>query len=81
MDKDTRDSCARLYWDAGVQEYWLVDSREKSFAFDILRRGPSKFLATRKHQGWIKSQVFRHEFKLSKETTKHGVTRFTLEMR
>jgi len=80
VDKDTVQ-LRRLYFDAGVQEYWLVDSREKTFSFDILRRGPSKFLATRKHQGWIKSQVFGREFKLSKETTKHGVSKFTLAMR
>ena len=71
----------RLYWEAGVKEYWLVDSREKSFSFDILRRGPSKFLATRKNQGWLMSQVFGHEFKLTRATTKHGVSKFTLEVR
>jgi Uma2 family endonuclease len=80
VEKDTVD-LRRLYWEAGVQEYWLVDSREKSFAFDILRRGPAKFVATRKHQGWVKSQVFGREFKLSKETTKHGVSKFTLAVR
>ena len=71
----------RLYWEAGVKEYWLVDSREKSFSFDILRRGPSKFLATRKNQGWLMSQVFGHEFKLTRATTKHGVSKFALEVR
>lgn len=70
-----------LYWDAGVREYWLVDSRAKTFAFDILRRGPSKFLATRKHQGWQKSLVFEREFKLTRETTKHNVSKFMLEVR
>jgi Uma2 family endonuclease len=80
VDKDTVQ-LRRLYWDAGVKEYWLVDSREKTFAFDILRRGPTKFVVTRKHQGWLKSQVFGHEFKLSRATTAHGVTRFVLEVR
>jgi Uma2 family endonuclease len=80
VEKDTVQ-LRRLYWEAGVKEYWLVDSREKSFAFDILRRGPSKFLTTRKNQGWLKSQVFGREFKLSRETTKHGVSKFTLEVR
>ena len=80
VEKDTVH-LRRLYYEAGVKEYWLVDSREISFSFDILRRGSSKFLATRKHQGWIKSQVFGREFKLSRETTKHGVSKFTLEVR
>ena len=69
VEKDTVD-LRRLYWEAGVKEYWLVDSREKTFAFDILRRGPAKFLATTQHQGWIKSQVFGREFKLTREMAK-----------
>jgi Uma2 family endonuclease len=80
VEKDTVQ-LRRLYWEAGVKEYWLVDSRAKSFSFDILRRGPSKFLVTRKPQGWVKSQVFGREFKLSKEAAKHGVSKFTLERR
>jgi Uma2 family endonuclease len=80
VEKDTVD-LRRLYWEAGVKEYWLVDSREKTFAFDILRHGAAKFIATRKQAGWAKSQVFGHEFKLTRETTKHGVSKFTLEMR
>jgi Uma2 family endonuclease len=80
VDKDTVQ-LRRLYWEAGVKEYWLVDCREQSLSFDILRRGPMKFLATRKHQGWVKSQVFGREFKLSKDAAKHGVSKFTLEVR
>jgi Uma2 family endonuclease len=80
VEKDTVD-LRRLYWEAGVKEYWLVDSREHSFAFDILRRGPAKFLTTRKHQGWIKSQVFDREFKLTRKIGKHGMTKFILHIR
>ena len=80
VKKDTVD-LLRLCWEAGVKEYWLVDSREKTFSFEILRRGPSGFTATRKRQGWLKSQVFGHEFKLSKDAGKQGVSKFTLEMR
>ena len=80
VTKDTVD-LRRLYWEAGVKEYWLVDCREKQFSFDILRRGATKFVTTRKHQGWLKSQVFGREFKLSRETTKQGVSKFTLEVR
>ena len=80
VGKDTVD-LRRLYWEAGVKEYWLVDSREKSFSFDILRHGAAKYIATRKQAGWVKSQVFGREFKLTRETTKHGVSKFRLEMR
>ncbi len=80
VEKDTVQ-LRRLYWEAGVKEYWLVDSREKHFSFEILRRGAAKFVATRKQQGWVKSQVFGREFKLARQTTKQGLTKFTLEVR
>jgi Uma2 family endonuclease len=80
VEKDTVH-LRRLYWEAGVKEYWLVDGREASFSFDILRRSATKYVATRKHQGWMKSQVFGYEFKLTRELTKHGVSKFTLAMR
>jgi Uma2 family endonuclease len=80
VDKDTVQ-LRRLYWEADVKEYWLVDSRESSFSFDILRQGPTKYIATRKHQGWIRSQVFEREFKLTRSATKHGVSKFVLESR
>ncbi len=80
VEKDTV-LLRRLYYEAGVKEYWLVDSRENHFAFDILRRGPAKFMTTRKNQGWQKSQVFGREFKLKRNESKYGVSKFVLEMR
>ncbi|MBI2808386.1 MAG: Uma2 family endonuclease [Planctomycetes bacterium] len=80
VEKDTV-TLRRLYWEAGVKEYWLVDSRENTFSFDILRRGSSGPIATRKRHGWIKSQVFGREFKLNREMTRHGVSKFTLDLR
>ena len=80
VEKDTVH-LRRLYWEAKVREYWLVDSREKSFSFDILRHTSAKFVAVRKQQGWIKSQVFGREFRLLRETSALGVSTFTLEIR
>lgn len=56
-----------LYFRAGVAEYWLVDSRPNQFSFDIYRPGRRKYLATRKSDGWIKSEVFGKSFKLTRE--------------
>jgi Uma2 family endonuclease len=80
VDEDTVQ-LRRRYREAGVKEYWLVHTRNKSFSFVILRRGPSKFIATRIHQGWMKSQVFDRELTPTRETTKHGVSRLTLDVR
>ena len=71
----------RLYWEAKVREYWLVDSREKHFSFDILRHASARFVAVRKQNGWVKSQVFGREFRLVREVAVSGVSRFTLEIR
>jgi Uma2 family endonuclease len=80
VDKDTVQ-LRRLYWEAGIKEYWLVDCRDRSFSFDVLRRGSAKYVAARKHQGWVKSTVFAREFKLTRKPTKHGISKFTLEYR
>src|SRR5262249_19657475 len=55
VKKDTK-ILPPLYWKAGVMEYWLVDSRNKEPRFTLFRRGPKGFAATRKQDGWQKSQ-------------------------
>src|SRR5437588_9823084 len=45
----------RAYWEAGIQEYWLVDARKELLSFDILRQGAKGYVATRKQQGWLRS--------------------------
>jgi Uma2 family endonuclease len=80
VEKDTVH-LRRLYWEAKVREYWLVDSREKSFSFDILRYTSAKFVAARKQHGWLKSQAFGKEFRLLRETSPLGVSKLTLEIR
>ncbi len=80
VEKDTVH-LMRLYWEAKIREYWLVDSREKSFSFNILRYTPTKFITVRKNQGWVKSQVFQREFRLAREITDATVPTFQLETR
>jgi len=48
----------QLYWEAGVQEYWLVDARGDRLDFDILKYTAKGYVATRKQAGWVKSTVF-----------------------
>ena len=80
VEKDTMH-LMRLHWEAKGREYWLVDPREKTFSFNIYRYTPAKFVAVRKVQGWIKSQVFHKEFRLQREPTDSGVPTFCLETR
>src|SRR5262245_35719641 len=70
--KDTvllRESYAR----AGVKEYWLVDAREESARFEILRLASHRFVSIRpKADGWIASPVFGKSFRLVCETGDDG---------
>jgi Uma2 family endonuclease len=70
-----------LYWQAGVNEYWLVDVRGERPQFDILRRGAIRFVATRKQGGWVKSNVFGKSFRLMQRADALGHPEYMLEMR
>jgi Uma2 family endonuclease len=48
--KDT-EVLRKLYWRAGVPEYWLVDARKPPLQFDILRRAPRGYAVTRRQRG------------------------------
>jgi len=80
VDKDT-DLLPRLYWLAGISEYWLIDGREESPHLDILRRGRSKFTPSPLVDGWVKSVLFGKSFRLACRDGAQGVPIFTLEMR
>jgi Uma2 family endonuclease len=79
--KDTVD-LRRLYWLAGIPEYWLVDARTESVQFDILKRGTRSYLSTRKAPGgWLKSNVFGASFRLKRKMDQLGNPQFELEMK
>jgi Uma2 family endonuclease len=70
-----------LYFRAGIPEYWLVDSRPDQFRFDIFHPGRRKYVATRKSDGWIKSEVFGKSFKLVAAEGDDGTSEYRLESR
>jgi Uma2 family endonuclease len=78
--KDTKLLRER-YWEAGVTEYWLADSRERTRTFDILRHGKRGYVTARKQNGWVNSTVFDKAFRLTEEVDEHGLTEFRLQMR
>lgn len=80
VEKDTV-VLRRLYFVAGVTEYWLVDSREADPRLEILRRSGTKYTAARRRDGWTKSDVFAKEFRLLRREAGDDVSDFTLEVR
>lgn len=71
----------QAYWEAGVREYWLVDTRRDPLTFDILRRTAKGYAATRKQDGWLKSAVFGKSFRLLQQLDARRHPEFTLETR
>ena len=80
VEKDTV-LLRRLYWKAGVREYWLIDPRGLELHFDIFRHAEKGYVATRQRQGWLKSAVFGKSFRLTKQDDARGNPVFTLEVR
>jgi Uma2 family endonuclease len=70
----------RAYWEADVREYWLVDVR-KGVRFEIFRHTAKGYTATRKQDGWVKSNVFGKSFRLVVEQGLGGHPDYTLEVR
>ena len=70
----------KAYWEAGIKEYWLVDVRGERLTFDVLRRTAKGYVATRKKDGWLKSQVFRKSFRLTRGEDRFGHPRYGLEV-
>ncbi len=70
----------RAYWEADIPEYWLVDARG-NIRFDIFRRTARGYAATRKQDGWVKSNVFGMSFRLLAQQGPDGHPDFTLEVR
>jgi Uma2 family endonuclease len=71
----------RLYWKAGVQEYWLVDPRGGNIRFDIFKRGKKAFEPVKGRNGWLKSEVFGRSFRLGMTINGFDLPVFTLEVK
>jgi len=69
------------YWKAGIPEYWLVDARETTLAFDILKRGQKGYVETKKSGGWLKSAVMGKSFRLVQGCDPQGHPDYTLEVK
>jgi Uma2 family endonuclease len=71
----------QAYWEAGIREYWLIDARRQPLKFDILRHAQRGYVASRKHDGWVKSVVLGQSFRLTLATGVNDRPEFTLDVR
>jgi Uma2 family endonuclease len=70
-----------LYWKAGVPEFWLVDVRSERVRFEILRHASRSYAHTKAQKGWLRSEVFEREFRLSRQVNRLGDPQYTLSVR
>jgi Uma2 family endonuclease len=78
--KDTK-VLREAYWQAGIRECWLVDSRGERATFSLLRYTNKGYAAVRAQSGWLKSAVFSRFFRLVQRTNELGYTEYILETR
>ncbi len=71
----------KLYWQAGIAEYWLVDARGETAAFEILRHDPSGYVNSPTDDNWQKSSVLKHDFRLIRQINRLGFASFVVESR
>ncbi len=71
----------KLYWQAGIKKYWLVDAREEELAFTILGHGVKGYTPVRSQGGWLKSRVFSKSFRLTRRADRLGNPSYRLAVR
>ncbi len=69
-----------LYFNAGIDEYWLIDARGEEVTFEILRRGPTGYVSSPRRRGFVRSNVFGKSFRLVVEPDELGDVQYALEM-
>ena len=80
VEKDAK-TLPKLYFRAGVLEYWLVDARGEPLSFQIFQRGKNRFQSAPERDGWLRSNVFGLEFRLVRQLDLVGQPEFVLESR
>jgi Uma2 family endonuclease len=73
--RDT-DVLRRLYGQAGIGEYWLVDARLEPPQLSVLLHGGENYLPVEPQDGWVVSPLFGQAFRLQP-----GAVGYTLAVR
>ncbi|QDV73503.1 Uma2 family endonuclease [Botrimarina mediterranea] len=71
----------KAYFDAGVQEYWLIDALSDQVDFELLTRDNAGFVAIEPQDGWLTSTVFSRAFRLTQRRDAAGYVEWSLEVK
>jgi Uma2 family endonuclease len=80
VTKDTQQ-LRRGYFQAGIEEYWLLDARQDEIDFQMFRRGRRGFTAAPQRDGWQQSKVFGRAFRLERKQHSLGPWVYTLHVK
>lgn len=69
------------YHKAGIPEYWLIDAVRDPVVFHLLRHEPHGYEPVAEVDGWTRSPLFKHDFKLQRKRDPLGNWRYTLASR
>lgn len=79
--KDTH-RLPKLYFDAGVKEYWIADARNDDLIFVIHHRGDEEFVAAEiSNDGWQKSVALGKQFRLLRPVVETEWVEFELQVK
>jgi Uma2 family endonuclease len=70
-----------LYWKARIPEYWLVDVRRDEARFDILRHTNDAYQPTPSDQGWLRSEIVGHSFRIERTTDPLGFPQYVVQVK
>jgi Uma2 family endonuclease len=79
VEKDAK-TMLDLYWQADIEEYWLVDARGTKPQFTIYQSSAKGFAPLKSRGGWTKSRVLGESFRLTATVDERGDPEFTLNV-
>jgi Uma2 family endonuclease len=68
------------YHRASIPEYWLIDARGEEIDFQILHWRQKGYVAAPSKDGWQRSRVFGHAFRLERQRDDLGLWEYTLRV-
>jgi Uma2 family endonuclease len=71
----------KAYFDAGIDEYWLIDALDDEVDFQLLVPGNSEYKSVEPQDGWLASPTFKKSFKLERAIDEDGFLEYTLHMK
>ena len=71
----------KLYHQAGIPEYWLVDPRGKSLLFEILVWTAQGYSSAPSDDGWQHSPMFGRAFRIDSNPDSLGYPKYDLEVK